>query len=42
METRTSKQMWRQERCLGLPVLGRISGAFSYADLDHQGPEASS
>ena len=42
METRTSNQMWRQERCFGLPVIGRTSGALSYAKLGHSDPEASS
>jgi hypothetical protein len=42
MESRTSKQMWRQERCLDLPVIGRTCGTSSYAKLGHLAPEASS
>jgi hypothetical protein len=42
MEPRTSKQMWRQVRCLDLPVIGRTRGTFSYAKLGHPAPEASS
>ena len=42
METRTSKQMWRQVRCVVLPVNGRTDGTSSYAKLGHPAPEASS
>jgi hypothetical protein len=42
MEPRTSKQMWRQVRCLGLPVIGRTCGTSPYAKLGHPVPEASS
>ncbi len=42
MEPRTSKQMWRQVRCLALPVIGRTCGTSSYAKLGHPAPEASS
>ena len=42
MEPRTSKQMWRQVRCLALPVIGRTGGSSSYAKLGHLAPEASS
>jgi hypothetical protein len=42
MEPRTSRQMWRQVRCLALPVIGRTYGTSSYANLGHLAPEASS
>ena len=42
MESRTSKQMWRQERCFVLPVIGRTDGLSSYANTGHSAPEASS
>ena len=42
MEPRTSKQMWRQERCVVLPVIGRTDGLFSSANAGHPAPEASS
>jgi hypothetical protein len=42
METRASKQMWRQERCFVLPVIGRTDGLSSYAKAGHPAPEASS
>ena len=41
MEHRTSRQMWRQVRCLALPVIGRTCGS-SYANLGQPVPEASS
>jgi hypothetical protein len=42
MEPRTSRQMWRQVRCLSLPVIGRTGGSSSYGKLGHLAPEASS
>jgi hypothetical protein len=42
MESRTSKQMWRQVRCFALPVIGQTCGASSYTKLGHLAPEASS
>ena len=42
MKPRTSKQMWRRERCCVLPVIGRTDGLSSYANTDHPVPEASS
>jgi hypothetical protein len=42
METRTSKTMWRQERCFVLPVIGRTGGLSSYANAGQPVPEASS
>jgi len=42
MKPRTSKQMWRQARCLALPVMGRTDGTSSYANLGHPAREASS
>ena len=42
MEARTSKPMWRQERCFVLPVIGRTDGLSSYANAGQLAPEASS
>jgi hypothetical protein len=42
MEPRTSKQMWRQERCFVLPVIGRADGLSSCANAGHLALEASS
>lgn len=42
MEPRTSKAMWRQQRCFVLPVIGRTDSLSSYANAGHLAPEASS
>lgn len=42
MGPRASKQMWRQERCFVLPVIGRTGGPSSYTNAGHPAPEASS
>jgi hypothetical protein len=42
MESRSSKQMWRHERCFVLPGIGRTVGLSSYAVVGRQALEASS